>query len=40
MQDYINIINQEITRKREEFEQKTLKTGQTPEEAILEEATK
>ena len=40
MQDYINIINQEIARKRQEFEQKTLKTGQTPEEAILEEATK
>ncbi len=39
IQDYINIINQELTRKREEFEQKTLKTGQTPEEAILEEAT-
>ncbi len=38
MQDYINIINQELTRKREEFEQKTLKTGQTPEEAMLEEA--
>ncbi|MBE6655407.1 MAG: extracellular solute-binding protein [Ruminococcaceae bacterium] len=40
IQDYINIINQELTRKRQEFEQKTLKTGQTPEEAILEEAAK
>lgn len=40
IQDYINIINQELTRKRTEFEQKTLKTGQTPQEAILEEATK
>ena len=39
IQDYINIINQELSRKREEFEQKTLKAGQTPEEAILEEAT-
>ena len=38
IQDYINIINQELSRKREEFEQKTLKAGQTPEEAILEEA--
>lgn len=37
IQDYINIINQELSRKREEFEQKTLKAGQTPEEAILEE---
>ena len=40
IQDYINIINQELTRKRAEFEQKTLKTGQTPEEAMLEEANK
>ena len=38
IQNYISIINQELTRKREEFEQKTLKNGQTPEEAILEEA--
>jgi hypothetical protein len=38
IQNYINIINQELTRKRAEFEQKTLKNGQTPEEAMLEEA--
>lgn len=40
MQSYISIINQEITRKRQEFDLKTLKDGQTPEQAILEEANK
>lgn len=37
MQSYISIINQEITRKRQEFELKTLEDGQTPAQAILEE---
>lgn len=37
MQGYINIINQEITRKREEFKLKTLASGQTPEDARQEE---
>ncbi len=36
MQDYISIINQEISRKRKEFDLETLKDGQTPEEARLE----
>lgn len=38
IQGYINIINQEISRKREEFNLKTLSSGQTPEEARLAEA--
>ena len=40
MQSYISIINQEITRKRQEFDLKTLKDGQTPEQAELEAANK
>lgn len=36
LQSYINAINQEITRKREEFGLPTLESGQTPEEARLE----
>ena len=40
MQSYISIINQEITRKREEFDLPTLKDGQTPEQAILDAANK
>ena len=36
MQSYVNVINKEITRKREEFGWKTLKIGQTPEEARAE----
>ncbi len=39
MQDYISIINQEISRKRKEFELEVLKDGQTPEEARLEKQT-
>jgi hypothetical protein len=31
--DYIETINAELTRKREEFGLNTLKPGQTPEEA-------
>ena len=40
MLDYISVINQELTRKRKEFGMKTLKDGQTPEEARLEEQNK
>ena len=40
MQDYISVINQELSRKRLEFGMKTLKDGQTPEEARLEEQNK
>ena len=36
MQAYVNVINKEITRKREEFGWSTLKIGQTPEEARAE----
>ncbi|MBQ9736199.1 MAG: extracellular solute-binding protein [Clostridia bacterium] len=36
IQDYITIINKEITRKRAEFDQKTLKEGQTPVDAMTE----
>ncbi len=39
MQDYISIINQEISRKRKEFDLEVLKDGQTPEEARLEKQT-
>ncbi len=40
MLDYISVINQELSRKRKEFGMKTLKDGQTPEEARLEELDK
>ncbi len=40
MQKYISAINQELTRKRQEFDMATLKDGQTPEEARLEEQNK
>lgn len=40
MQDYISVINQELSRKRKEFGMATLKDGQTPEEARLEEQNK
>ena len=40
LQSYINAINQEITRKREEFGLYTLESGQTPEEARLDRANK
>ncbi len=40
MYSYLNTINKELTRKREEFGLKTLKVGQTPEEARAEEASK
>lgn len=36
LQGYITTINKELTRKREEFELKTLALGQTPEEARAE----
>ena len=40
MQSYISVINQELSRKRKEFGMATLKDGQTPEEARLEEQNK
>ncbi len=33
LQDYVNTINKEISRKREEFDLPTLEIGQTPEQA-------
>ncbi len=38
LQSYITTINKELTRKREEFELKTLEIGETPEEARAKEA--
>ena len=40
MQNYISVINQELTRKRKEFGMATLKDGQTPDEARLENQNK